>query len=303
MIYIFLLLFPALSSATNTCNNLRISSYSQTTVNIASAPAVTAIIRRTGGNGCDFFFTFDYGSGGSYNNRRLVQNSYSVPMNIYKDSAHTQILKQLPDATTTADVITGTFPNGNPSPSTITITFYPQLGSTSYNRFGSYTDSFRGKVYNGTPAANFGEEDHADINMTYTMAKKIDLSIVPTGGVFNLADVTENISFGSLVAGAVRTFDILVKYNAGYLVKISSANQGRLKHASYTDTVPYTLAVNSSAVSLSGSNTSPVTVTSGTGVSPANGLLLSSSVTINSVGNARAGNYSDQLTVTVQTNE
>jgi spore coat protein U-like protein len=303
--FLLLMFFPFSAQADHDCNNLHISSYSQSTVNFNSDsdPAITVTVQRSGKKGCDFFLTFDYGPGGSASGRKLYQSSYSLPMNIYKDSAHTQVVKEIPDANTTAEAITGSFPDDTSTPSSQTITFYPQLGSVTYNRFGYYSASFRGRLYEGTPSNHDSEEDHENLTFIYNMAKKIDLSLVPTGASFNAADTAETLNFGTLSAGAQRSFDILVKYNAGYLVRLSSVNEGRLKHQSYSDTVPYTFAVNSTPVSLSGSDTFPAFVAWGWGVSPANGLVLSSSVTIGALGNVRAGSYSDTVTVTVQSIE
>src|SRR5690606_20724438 len=114
---------------------------------------------------------------------------------------------------------------------------------------------------------------------------------------------SENMNFGTLTAGAAQSADLVIKYNAGYSVRMSSANEGRLKHASLSDTVPYTLQLGGLPVNLLGSNSSPVLVTSGTGVSPPNGHSFGLQATIGAIGSARAGSYSDVVTVTVATTE
>jgi spore coat protein U-like protein len=288
------------------CNNLRVNAGSSSVdLTPNTAPALNLTVQRAGNHGCDFFVTVDYGGAPTYSSRRLsLGGGYEMPVNIYRDAAHTQILKKLPDATQVSEVITGSFPDGTNNPSSQTLTYYPSLGALGYNRFGSYSDTYTFRIYNGTPGSgNPGVEDTDTLSLKYTMSRKIDLSLLATGEPFNAADTTENLNFGNLAAGAVRTFDIGLKYNAGYRVKVSSANQGKLQHTSQNDTVPYTLRVNSSAVNLTGSNTNPVQVATGSGVSPANGLILTSSVTIGALGSARAGNYSDTVTVTVSTTE
>ncbi|MGE3260672.1 MAG: spore coat protein U domain-containing protein [Bacteriovoracia bacterium] len=286
------------------CNNLRLT-LANSTVDLTpnTAPSLNLTVKRSGSGGCDYFITFGYGNASTYADRKLSQGSYSIPVNIYRDSNHTQILKKLPEAATVTDVIYGSFPSGTSNPNSTVHTYYPQLGTVAYNRFGEYSDTYTVSVYEYTGGLSGSLEDSENLKLKYTMTKKIDLSLMATGAPFNVADTTETMNFGTLTAGAVRTFDIGVKYNAGYRVRLSSANQGRLKHASLTDTVPYTLQVNSSAVNLNGSNTTPIQVSTGTGVSPPNGLVLTSSVTIGALGSARAGTYSDTVTVTVVTTE
>ena len=305
MLSILLALVAQATNAQAACKDLAISSYSQSPVNFntSTAPSVTVTVTRGSKKGCDFFLTFDYGDATSFSGRRLDQGSYTIPMDVYKDAARTKVIKKIPDVTSANDVITGTFPDDTTNPSSLTVTFYPQLGSLSYNRFGTYSETLVGRLYDGSPTGSSSLEDSRSLTFQYTMAKAIDLSLVSTGGAFNVNDTSETLAFGVLAAGQTKTFDIVLKYNAGYRVRVSSVNQGKLKHSSYADLVPYTLTVNSGTVNLSGSNTSPVQVATGTGVSGTNGLSLASSVVIGTVGNVRAGNYSDTVTVTVTTTE
>lgn len=301
---IFFLMLLVSSPAWGACKNLRVA-VANATVDLTpnTAPSINLTVSRSGGNSCNYFVTIDYGAASSFGGRKLVQSGgYEIPVNIYRDSAHTQILKKVPDAGTASDVISGSFPQGS-NPGSVTHTYYPMLGTLAYNRFGTYSDTFTVAVYEYTGSYSGTPTDTDTVKLQYTMAKKIDLSLMASGAPFNAADTVENMNFGVLSAGAVRGFDIGVKYNAGYRVRVSSLNEGRLKHASLSDTVPYTLAVNSAAVSLAGSNTTPVQVATGSGVSAANGTILTSSVTIGALGTARAGNYSDTVTITVSTTE
>ncbi|MGZ3710612.1 MAG: spore coat protein U domain-containing protein [Bdellovibrionota bacterium] len=302
MIFLWLLLSGIAQAS---CNNLRVNlANSNFDLTSNSAPALSLTVQRAGSGGCDYFITFDYGASASYSDRKLFQSGgYTLPANIYRDSNHTQILKKVPDAATTSDVIMGNFPDGTNNPNSAIQTYYPTVDISAYNRFGDYSDTFTARIYQYTGSFSGTSTDSDTVKLKYTMAKKIDLSLVATGAAFNAADTTENMAFGTLTAGAVRTFDIGVKYNAGYRVKVSSANQGMLKHSTLVDTVPYSLQVNSATVNLVGSNSTPVQVATGTGVSASNGLFLTSSVTIGALGSARAGTYTDTVTVTVATTE
>ena len=209
-------------------------------------------------------------------------------------------LKDLPDATTTNDVFSGSLSS---STKTAAFTYFPQLGSVTYNRFGTYSDTFTIKLYDGTLAGSHTLRNSKTVTFTYTMARKIDLSLVATGSAFSAGSTTQSMSFGNLIAGTSKSFDLILEYNAGYNVSLSSVNQGMLKHSTLADTVPYTFQVNGTGVSLVGSNTTPVSAVSGTGVSAVNGLVLPVSVTIGSLGSARAGSYTDVVTLTVATTE
>ena len=291
------------SSARAACNGLTLNSLAVATYDFASGTAPSLILTVAKANGsCNYFLTVGYGGAADFSGRRIAQGAYTIPMNIYKDVAHTQIVKDIPAATADTDVIVGNISGGA---STSDSTYYPQLGTApTYNKFGNHTDSFVIKLYEGSITAAHTVKNLQTVTFNYFMPRVVDLSLVNTGGTFNIADTTQSMSFGNLVAGASQSFDIVLKYNAGYNVKLSSNNNGNLKHAALSDTVPYAITVNSVPVNLAGSSTTPVSVASGAGVSSSTGLVLPSTVTIGALGTARSGtNYTDVITFTVISTE
>jgi spore coat protein U-like protein len=300
------LLLLALATAPGTafasCNTFTIDPLPNTSYsfNTGASPSLAFSIKRKGGNGCSYFVTADYGSASSFPARALRHGGNALPMNLYLNATHTSVWKDLPDATSSSEAFTGSMSGGT---KTAAFTYYPQLGAVAYERYGGYSETFTLKLYDGTPSGTHSLRDSKTVTFHYTMARKIDLSLVPTGAAFNAGSTAQSLAFGTLAAGVSRACDLVLRYNAGYRVRVSSANQGKLKHASLADTVPYTFRLNGAAVSLAGSDLNPVTAATGTGVSPPAGLALPVSVTIGSLGSARAGSYSDVITVTVATTE
>jgi len=298
---IFLGIFFGNLDAGAACGSLTLSNLANPTYsfNTSTTPSLNLTATKSHGS-CSYFYTISYGSSTSYTNRKISQGSYTIPVNFYSDAAHSKVVRDLPDVTGNNDVISGNLSGGSSSD---TLTYYPVMGaSATYNRFGLYSDTYTISLYEGTTSSSTFRNSKT-VTFNYTMPKVIDLSLVASGGAFNIVDTSETLSFGTLVTGAARSFDIVLKYNAGYTVKLSSANQGHLKHATLADLVPYSISVNSVTANLVGSNITPVSVVSGTGVSASAGLSLPSTVTIGSLGTARAGNYSDVITVTVVSSE
>lgn len=268
--------------------------------NSNTAPSLNLHLDKSGSNGCSWFITVDNGDAPSYSTRNMDNGSYKIPMQIYSDSGHTKVLKHFPDITSSSDIITGSFGAGNQNTD---VTYYPEMGAVAYDRFGTYDDKFKIRVYQGTFDGANDLQSTKDSKFTYTMAKKIDLSLVDTGAPFNINDTVQPLSFGPLSTGLQRAMDVVLKYNAGYSVKFSSANNGKLKHQTLADTVNYTMTVSGNPISLTSSNASPVVVASGSGISPALGQRFAVVATIGNVGAVGAGTYSDTITVTVTTTE
>lgn len=264
-------------------------------LNTNNNPALNINFERNNINhGCNYFAVINYGSASTYSARSLTNGSYNYPIQIYKDAGHTLIIKDLADATSSSDVIDGVFPEGSGS-ITNTQVYRPSIDPTTYTRFGSYSDTFTIRLYEGTLSSNVLRRTRT-VTLTYTQPKKIDLSLVDTSAAFNIADTTQTLNFGNLTTGAVKAFDLILGYNAGYSLQLSSANNGKLKHASLPTTINYALTVNGANVNLS---SGPASVSSNTGVSPAGGLRLPISATIGSIAGKDGGNYSDTITVSV----
>lgn len=285
------------------CNNLQMQLF-PAAYDLAgnTAPTFTVRVSRNNpNNGCDFFISFDYGTASAASARHLEGSSGggTIPVQLYKNAGRTQILKRRQDATSASDIITGTFPD-NSGPTFIDINYYATLDTAQYSRFGFYSQTFTATLHDGI-LSDYDQRASQGLTLTTNQQKKIDLSLVETGGAFNSADTTQTMDFGNISTGDVRNCDLVINYNAGYQLTITSANSGRIKHAALADTIAYTFELNSSVISLaSGSSTRPPM----NGVSPAGGLRLPIKVTVTgSLAGKSSGLYKDTVTLSVVSTE
>ncbi len=278
------------------------SSLDNTTWSFNSNPSPGLVINVSRGDitdACQYFLTFSAGGSGSYSQRLLYNSTYTIPYQVYKEVGHVNVLKAFPSINNSNDVIEGSFPLLS-GPLTNHHTYYPLLGTVGeYPRFGTYSDTITISLYRDTIIPPYTFVDSHTVTYSYTVGKLIDLSLVNTGAPFDIASVTHTMNFGTMSVGTNRAFDVVLKYNAGYSLKFSSANNGQMKHASLNSYVSYDMTVNGNPINLSGSSGSPVEVSTATGVSSSEGLRLPVSATISSLGTAAAGSYSDTINITV----
>lgn len=268
--------------------------------------AVTFTLSKTKGGACNWAVGMTSGDVTGLNyNRRLTSGRDTLAYQVFVDSQLQRVLKDIPDASSKSDFLYGSF--SNPANQSVTLTYYfqippAQVTSPTLKPSGTYADSVQLRVYSDEGAA---AEDMKQINITTTVPKIIDLSLVSPGSAFNSAQTSQSLDFGTLVEGSTKTLDLRVRSNAGYSISVSSANNGSLRHSD-TDVrtqVPYLLSVNGSRTNLSSSASNPTTVGQGSGQTSMNGIGLPLSIAIGSVENAMAGKYTDSITVTVTTTE
>ena len=274
-----------------------------TVYNFSSSPTVNPSVvvkANTMPGGCDFFITVSYGSGGTFSNRRIVNGANTWPLRISKDSAGSNIIKTLNNASSNNDVLTGSLPAGN-NDAQVTVSYWAELLDVYTSRpSGYYSDSFQVTLYRGTLASNSLIGSFTQ-SFGVNSLKAVDISIVPTGGSFNASDTTETLNFGQMTAGSTRSADVILKYNAGYILKASSENNGRLKHSTLNSYISYTIKFAGATVNLANSSAAPVTINQGSGSSPAAGTIFNTVVTIGTIAaNQGNGSYSDTITLTVQ---
>lgn len=284
------------------CTNMQIQS-GQTNIDFSNNfqfQGTLTIKANTQPGGCSFFVVFDYGLSNSYANRSLKMGSYTWPYQISKDAAGVNIIKNFPDVSSNNDVITGILPDSSGSDTQVNVTFWALLNQTNpWLRFGNYTEYISAQLYMGT-ISNYTFIGSKQLALNYNAAKRVDISVVPTGSAFSLADTDEVLDFGNLTPGATRSCDVVLKYNAGYTLYASSVNGGRLKHQTDAEYIPYTIKFNGSPVTLT---TSPTQLFREFGVSPATGTVIPVNVTIGNFGIVKSGTYSDQVLLTVQSTE
>ncbi len=139
------------------------------------------------------------------------------------------------------------------------------------------------------------------IQFIFRIKKKLDVSIVANGGVFDPLATAKVMNFGDLVALETQTADVLVNSNVGYRLSFSSRNEGRLKHSEFSVFVPYTLSVSGAQVNLVSSNSNPVVVSSAPGMSPPGGFVVPLNIQIGNLsGGETGGTYTDVVQLNIE---
>ena len=260
-----------------------------------TAPAVAVQVSKTNPAACTFGLAFTKGGSGSY-----TRTAGGLPYQLYQDSGLSHVLKDVPDITSTNDVVMVTLPPGtNP-----TNEFYyfdiPYSTATSPNLVaaGTYTDTFIVNAYEGSDPTAFTNPPATStpVSVTITVPKMIALALVDTGGVFQDTATTKSVDFGNLSSGQTSRFDLRLRTNAGYSVKVQSTNNGRMKHTSKNSYVDYSLYVNNNLADPTGSTP----VLTGSGQTGINGIGFPVKIVIGSVGVLPlAGTYKDTVIITV----
>lgn len=250
---ICLLGFESVSMAAAACNGMQLELFPNAIDLVGnSTPTITTRVKRQNKlKACDFFITVDYGTASTFSDRHLDRSggSSTIPVQIFTNSSRTNVMKNLLDASTSSDVIGGNFPQ-NSGPDWIDLPFYVQLSTGGYQQSGFYSQNFTVRVF----AGNFNDYQQiasSTLSLTYNMQKSIDLSIVSTGAAFNIYSTNHLMDFGFLTQGEVQTCDLIINYNAGYRLTVISLRQGRMKHTTLNDTIPYTLNLGGTDLNLS----------------------------------------------------
>ena len=252
---------------------------------------------KNGNNTCSFFLVIDNGiTGTSFTSRQLTFGQQPYPVQFFADSGRTNIMRPYAAGLPPANVVIGQF--NSPGNADAVVNFYPTLDTSLYIANGQYAEVFGISLYMGDVNSSTFQQT-LNGNFTYTNSKKADLSLVDTGTAFVAADVAQSLDFGQLASGAQKAFDLILQYNSGYSLSISSANANRLFNSSTSTYINYGLTLNSLPRALT---VAPQVVQTSGGTSPANGLRLPVNVTIGSVTGAKPGNYTDTVTIVISSN-
>jgi len=240
---------------------------------------------------CDYFITFSEGSSGTFN-RTLRSGPNTLNYQLYDQASQASILKDLPVAAVN-EVLNGRFTGrGNQQ-----LSFYLVIPIEQVVRPGTYTDTVTLTVYTGNLTNNTQQRTRT-LTISITVLEQIDLSLVNPGTGFNPTLTSRLIDFGILQAGKFSDFDLRVRSNIGYSITLSSQNQGNMAHIDPTDTsrIPYLFTANGSNVDLSGPST---TVINTPLVTSSLGTPYPMRVTVGTINNASAGDYQDNITITI----
>ena len=265
--------------------------------------AVSLLVSKTNPAACTFGLGFSKGGAGSYT-RYASDGAKQITYQIYQDSGLSRVLKDVPDITSSNDVVMVTLPAGsNPQ----TVQFYIDIPYTSATTpvlvaSGTFTDSFTINAYEGSDPTAFAApaDASAAVSLNITTPTIVAVSLVDIGGVFQDSATTKTINFGNLFQGQIARFDLRIRTNSGFSITTTSTNNGRMKHATANTYVPYKLYVNN----VQSDPTGVTPVLAGSGTTAMNGLGYPVKIEIGSApSTALAGSYQDTVLITATTTE
>lgn len=231
---------------------------------------------------------------GSYA-RQLRSGGSRLNYQLYTTSAMNYALKEPPAAIAT-EVLSGSLPG--PSGQVVPLSFVFFIPPGQVVPPGSYTDRITVSIYDAYNSVGAPQATRT-ITIRATVIAGAAVSIVPTGAPFNAGRPQYTLNFGLLSTGQQQSCDVLIKQNNNCTVFYSSANRGVLRQVPVptTDQIPYSLMAAGVTLDLS----QPGSIALPPGISPGpDGSRYPVTITIGSVGNATAGTYEDQVTITVQ---
>ena len=231
---------------------------------------------------------------GSYT-RKLRSGGSRLNYQLYTTSGMNYALKAPPTAMAN-EVLSGSVPGAGGQVIPLSFVFFIPPGQVVPP--GTYTDRITISIYDaynsvGSPQAT------KIITIRAGVVAGAAMSIVPTGAPFNASRPQYTLNFGMLSTGQRQSCDVLIKQNNNCTVYYSSANRGVLKQVPIptTDQIPYSCMAAGSMLDLSQAGR----ISLPPGISPGpDGARYPVSITIGNVGNATAGTYEDQITITVQ---
>jgi len=248
---------------------------------------------RLAGEPVPFFVTFgSVAAAGS--ERRAAHGGDSLGYEIYDSVTRRTALRDLPSATA-SEVLSGAF---GPGEDVKELSYVVLVSPEQVRPSGFYTQPIKITVYQGT-RDSYVEKDAKTVVFSIRVDSVAEMSLGEPGSPFDAKAKGHRLDFGNLEKGKARGLDMRVRSNAGYHVTMESENGGVMKNIDprHPATIPYTLQINSAAVSLG--RTRQTVLSRSSRLTDRNGDRHELLVTIDEVGNPPAGTCQDNITVTV----
>ena len=244
---------------------------------------------------------FSKGFSNSYQRRAFSLYGSSINYNLHENINQSGVLKDEGDAVNSNEFLQGSAPNKH---TTYNKNFYISTPGVLDNasRSGTYYDILQVRIYGyNQSSGNYLFEESDTFTVVFYVPKKIQISLLDEGGVFDPSSTSKVLDFGILSQNQEKGADLRVLANGSYQIKVSSVNNGKLK-LSQGDTIAYSLKVNNSPVSLLNSASAPVSIGSGN-ATQSGGDKFNLKVRITeSTTHKSAGMYQDVLTITAIAN-
>lgn len=249
---------------------------------------------------CYFFVTFSKGHAGSYD-RYLSEGANQLYYQLYTSASKTNILMEAPDAST-SNILSGQIVDTRP-PREYPLEYYWEIFPGQLVPPGTYEDEVTVRVYEGTLTGSYQERSSCVVLYKAIVERMLQMKITGSDNAIGGSPPTHSLDFGEGSAGDSKTINLYVRSNAGYSIKLKSQNKGQLYREDNFRNKPeykidYTLDFNGSTVNLD-SNTY-VTVETYHGMTTAEGNVMPITVTLGSLEEKFAGNYSDVIEVVAQ---
>jgi hypothetical protein len=306
---IFFFIFYAISSFADCNYNLNVPAlvYTVSDINPTVSSNFTISTNDNKISSCqNFFITFSKGTYATdYNRKAKKTNSNSfVFYDLSKFINSSSILKGPNDAISINEVLEGILLT-NQTKSMSYYFSYVRPGA-SPPLAGTYTDNIELNSYKGIFPDYQSNDKSKNLFISIIVPKLASLSLVDSGSSYDPNQSVKILDFGELVANQELGFDIRMVSNAGFQLKISSANNGSMNIAGNSDSnskISYNFLINNQIINLSNSQSSPVIIANGSGVTPSGGAVVAARAVIQSVDQKSYGIYQDYLTVTITTTE
>lgn len=250
----------------------------------------------------DYRVFFGKGLSNSYQRKAYSPTGASVNYNLHQNINQNGILKDFSDATSAQEFLPGSIPQTDTNYSRSYFVSVPSVSSQNYPAAGTYQDTVQVNVYGFKPNnSNYTFGTSQNLRVYLVVNQKIEISIVDEGAGHNASSTTKVLDFGFLTINQVKGADVRTFSNTPYQLKISSHNNGKLKHSSGSE-VAYELKANGMTVSLGASQGSPVSIGSGTSTGSGSHLYNLKFKITEAVTNKTSGEYQDALTITAIAN-
>jgi len=251
---------------------------------------------------CGYFrFYFGKGSAQTYQRRAVGSNNYTVNYNLHQNVNANGVLKEQPDALTSAEWVELDAPDRLVTYSAPFFISIPSLTTQNYPPRGTYTDNLQVVIWT-INQPGFVFDRITNLAVTIVVPSRLDISLVDEGAPFDVNSTSRIFNFGNLAQNQQRSGDLRVLSNTPYQLRISSQNGGLLRQGQ-NHSVAYSLSINNSPINLSSSTNSPVNFASGTGTSGNSGDRFNVVVRITENTSSKiAGLYEDTISITAIAN-
>lgn len=265
----------------------------------SSVPATVTMRRKKNANNflC-YLYSYGFGPGnsGSFEQRYLINDKgEKINYNIYKATDNRNKLREIDEVSQTSEAIWGWNLSRNVNYAN---QFDLKILADQNAKYpsGTYTDSIPVRLYSGLPFNDAVLEDSRTMSISLVIPPEIALSLVDVGSPFDPSDTYQVMDFGELSTGESLEADLKVLSNSGYRVYMESENKGNLKNTVENSNIKYDLYLNNKKKNLNKKKK----VAEGNNSTPVSGDNYRIEVRIGNVSGAKAGTYTDNITITAE---